>query len=209
MKTIKELMHWRFACQNFDDSRKIKPEDLQELLETAHLAPSSYGLQAWKMVVVLSHELRQKLAPACNNQAQITEASALIFFCARTDLLGEKGVIQRYVDFYQKAKNKTQEEADKFRNKIIDYVEKLGEPESFNWLQKQVYLPVETLMLAAAEKEIDSCPMEGFDTKKVAKLLKLEENLYPTVIVALGYRKVKEQPQKVRMSMSEIVDFRK
>lgn len=208
MKTVKDLMLWRYACQHFDAEKKLSADDLRDLLETAHLSPSSFGLQAWKIVVINNSELREKLAPVCNDQPQITEASVLVLFCARTDLQGKKGVIQRYTDFYREVRGKTAEQAETFRNKVSKYVEDLGSVGSISWLKNQVYLPAETLMMAAAEKKIDSCPMEGFESSGVSKVLELPKNLLPVIMVALGYRKNPEQPKKVRLPLNEIVEFR-
>lgn len=207
MKTIKELMEWRFACKHFDQNKQIPEAELREILEAARLAPSSNGLQAWRFIVVTNQELRQKLLPACYNQAQITEASALVFFCARTDLLGEKGIINRWVEYTKKEQGRSDEESVKYKAYLESGVVRKNDSEVLNWVQKQVYIPAEVLILAAAEKGIDSCPMEGFIPAEVAKVLELPEYLTPTVLVSLGYRNM-EQPKKVRFSFEEVVEFR-
>lgn len=207
MKTIKELMEWRFACKHFDKNKQIPENELREILEAARLAPSSNGLQAWKFVVVSNPELRQKLLPACYNQAQITEASVLVFFCARTDLMGEMGVIKRFVELTKKEQERTDEQSEKYKAYLENSAVSKTAEQLLSWVQKQVYIPAETLILAAAEKGIDSCPMEGFITTEVAKVLELPEYLTPTVLVSLGYRNM-NQPKKVRFPFEEVVEFR-
>ncbi|MCC6643721.1 NAD(P)H-dependent oxidoreductase [Candidatus Peregrinibacteria bacterium] len=207
MKTIKELMQWRFACQHFDAEKKISEDLLKDLLDTARLAPNSFGIQAWKFIVVTDMELRKKLMPACYNQPQVMEASALVFFCARTDLTGENGVIARHVKLSHDVQGRSDAQSAGFSKMLNDVANSKSPEELKTWLQKQVYIPVEALILAAAEKEIDSCPMEGFSPAEVAKVLELPEYIHPTVLVSLGYRNM-EQPKKVRFPLEEVVEFR-
>lgn len=208
MKTIKELMEWRFACKHFDMNKQIPEDVLMDLVDTARLAPSSFGLQAWKFIVVTNQELKAKLAVAAYNQPQITEASALVFFCARTDVLGADGVLAKYESLYKTEHNKTDEEVAGFAKMIEGTWNMKGPEGAVTWVQKQVYIPAEALILAAAEKGIDSCPMEGFDPAGVSAALGLPANILPTVLVTLGYRNM-EQPKKVRFPLSEVLDLRK
>lgn len=207
MKNIKELMEWRFACKEFDAEKKISKEDLEYILECARLAPSSFGLQAWKFIVITNEELKAKLAPACYSQPQITQSSALVFLCARTDVAGDEGMISKYTDHYRRENNKTEEEAGKFRAMMDGTVAMRGEDGTKTWLQKQAYLPAQVAMLAAAEKGIDSCPMEGFDPVGVSGVLELPDFIHPTVLVTLGYRKG-AQPKKIRFPADMVIEYR-
>jgi nitroreductase len=45
-------------------------------------------------------------------------------------------------------------------------------------------------MLAAAARGVDSCPMEGFNARKVAKILQLPRGTVIPIIVALGIRRI-------------------
>ena len=207
MKTIHELMEWRFACKKFETNKQIADADLKDILDSARLTASSFGIQAWKFIVVTNKELREKLAPVCYNQPQITEASALVFFCAKTDLTGIGGVVQKYIESYKTANNKTDADVDGYKQMILGNADRLGEAGVLTWTQKQTYLAAQTLMMAAAEKGIDSCPMEGFDAEGVAKVLELPANVKPAVLVTLGYR-VGDAPVKVRFPMEEVVEFR-
>jgi nitroreductase len=206
-KTMKDLMQWRFACKHFDKTKKIDESMLKDLLDTARLAPNSFGLQAWKFMVIVNDELKAKLAPACYNQSQITEASALVFFCARTDIEGEEGVLNRYMIKSQADLGKTDEEREAYREMIGGLVKSKSPEGQKNWVQRQVYLPAMTLILAAAEKGIDSCPMEGFNPEAVAEVLGLPAFMHPTVLVSLGYRNM-PQPPKTRFDFDDVVEIR-
>ena len=44
---IIEALNTRYATQEFDASKTISAEDLDTLIESMRLAPSSYGVQPW------------------------------------------------------------------------------------------------------------------------------------------------------------------
>ena len=51
----------RFACKSFDKTKKIPEDTFEIILETARLSPSSFGLEAWKFLVVQNEELRSQI----------------------------------------------------------------------------------------------------------------------------------------------------
>lgn len=203
---LKDLLTRRFACKHFEADKPVSDKDLHEILDAARLSPSSMGLQAWQFLVVTNKELKQKLAPACWNQAQITEAPVLVIFNARTDLTGPKGVIKKFIAKSQKDQNRTDEQSAGYEKYVSGYVSGLSPEEIKTWTQKQVYLAGMTLMLAAMEKGIDSCPMEGFEAEKVNRILELPEDLHATLIIPLGYKNM-EQPVKTRLDFDDVVKF--
>ena len=67
-------LRWRVATKKFDPSKKLSEAQWNALEEALVLAPSSYGLQAWKFFVVDDPALRAKLQPHTNNQTQNEDA---------------------------------------------------------------------------------------------------------------------------------------
>jgi nitroreductase/dihydropteridine reductase len=98
MSLIKPLQ-WRNAIKNFDHTKKVSPELLDELLTAIQLSPSSAGLQNYKVLVVENPEIREKLREAAHGQAQLTQASHVIvfnsaFLCIEINMYNSKsGVI--------------------------------------------------------------------------------------------------------------------
>ena len=88
-----------------------------------------------------------------------------------------------------------------------DFGEELVEHKS-NWTARQAYIAFGNLMQAAAELKIDTCPMEGFESKKYNEILGLEDkNLNAAVVLAVGYRSEEDETQhyaKVRKSTEEL-----
>jgi nitroreductase len=55
-------------------------------------------------------------------------------------------------------------------------------------LHKTCALAAQTFMIAMANEGFDTCPIEGFDSRRVKKLLKLPAAAEITMIVSCGYR---------------------
>ena len=75
---------------------------------------------------------------------------------------------------------------------------------------RQAYIALGIAMVAAAEQEVDSTPMEGFDPAAVDKILGLKERgLRSVVLLPLGYRDPENDwllpMKKVRKSLDTIV----
>ncbi|MDP2642247.1 MAG: NAD(P)H-dependent oxidoreductase [Candidatus Peregrinibacteria bacterium] len=207
-KSMKEVVEFRFACKHFDAAKKIEDGVLHELMDLTRLSPSSYGVQPWKFIVVTNEDLKKALAPACYNQPQIVEASCVVVMCARTDLAGDNGVLHHYVLKSKADLGYSDEESVSFGNMLSTSLLSKSSEELKAWAQKQVYLAGMELMLVAAEKGIDSCPMEGFEAAKVSEVLGLAKDIIPTLIVPLGYRNM-EQPKKTRFDFDVVVEERK
>jgi nitroreductase len=73
-------------------------------------------------------------------------------------------------------------------------------------IHKSVGLAAQTFMLSAKAEGYDTCPMEGFDSKRVKKYLKLPKQAEINMVIAVG--KGKESgifyPRK-RFSYNEVV----
>ena len=91
---FEEIVNNRYATKKFD-GKKIPKEDLNKLLELIRSAPSSFNMQPWKIIVISNQELKEKLFPVSYNQAQITDCSHLLVFCANKNLLEKISEIEK------------------------------------------------------------------------------------------------------------------
>ena len=55
-------------------------------------------------------------------------------------------------------------------------------------VHKSCALAAQTFMLAMSELDYDTCPMEGFDSRRVKKILKLPFGTEINMIIACGIR---------------------
>lgn len=187
MSKIIEDLNWRYATKKFDPTKKISDHDIDLLKEVINLAPTSYGLQPFKVLIIEDPKLREQLVPASYGQEQVKDASHLFILCAYKEL--EEGLIHSYISNIAETREIEEEKLDGFRNMMISKALKMDPEAQAIWMAKQTYIALGQLMVAAANLRIDTTPMEGFDQKAVDKVLNLsEKNLVPNLIIPLGYR---------------------
>lgn len=80
--TVTQAIDHRRSVKHFDLSHRMPESDLVELLRLARLAPSSFNLQNYRFVVIRDEALRRQVRAVAWDQAQVTDASALILLCA-------------------------------------------------------------------------------------------------------------------------------
>lgn len=185
-EVILEQLNWRYATKRYDPSRKISAEDWKALQSALTLAPSSFGLQPYKFIVVEDNGLREKLREAAWDQPQFTDASHLVVFAYKKTL--NDADLKSFAERVGKGWGQTPEQNAQLEatvkgaaNKAVDggYME--------TWNSRQVYIALGFLLETAALLGIDATPMEGFDANQVNKILGLDE--YSAVVIcALGYR---------------------
>lgn len=182
-----EKLSWRYATKKFDANKKIAADTLEQLLATVRLAPSSLGLHHYKVVVVENPEVREKLKAAAYGQAQITDASQLIVFAAETNL--DEAYVNKYVDEIVKVRQITHESLEGYKGMMLGSVNGQTAEQKLAWAHKQAYIGLGVLVSAAADLDIDICPMEGFSAPQFDEILGLtEKGLTASVIATIGYR---------------------
>ncbi len=205
MKDFLEIMDFRQACKLFDENKKISENDFLYILEAGRLSPSSFGMEHWRFLVITDQNLKEKLKPFCWNQPQITTCSHLVVIKAvKTALKPDSEYVRKMFE----RRGLSPEATDAYIKKYADFMQdKLEDERLFFWSSKQCYIALANMMNAAAFKEVDSCPIEGFEKEKVEKLLKIDtENEEIAVLVTFGYR-VNPAPSKKRFSLNEIAEF--
>lgn len=187
MENIIKAMNWRYATKKFDVNKKINDSLFSNLEEVLRLSPSSYGLQPWKFIVIKNKEVRESLKEATYGQDQIADASHLIIFANKTNINNK--LVDEYIKFVAKEKGIDASMLNGFSDMINGVIAPQNDQDLRNWASRQVYLAAGFLISSCAVAGIDTCPMEGFDRKKVDEILGLEKlNLESRLILALGYR---------------------
>ncbi|KHJ36678.1 putative NAD(P)H nitroreductase [Pedobacter glucosidilyticus] len=205
-QNIIDKLNWRYATKAFDASRKLSAEQLEHLLSAVQLAPSSYGLQPYKVLVVSNPEVREKLKAAAYNQTQITDASEIIVFATYKDfnlshvddfannIVATRGITKADIQGYIDVMNGAVSSRDQQQLQI--------------WNTRQAYIGLGILLETAALLDIDACPMEGFSVEQFDDILGLSAlNLTSVVVTAVGYRSAEDGYQhykKVRKSKEDL-----
>lgn len=207
--TIQEALEWRYATKKFDANKKISTQDWKTLTESLALAPSSYGLQPWKFLVIENPEVREKLKPVSWGQTQVTDASHYVVFLAK-DTVDEK-FIQKYVERVAEVRGAPLEALDGYKNMMIENIVKAPEEKTRQWAKRQTYIALGFVLETAALLKVDATPMEGFDPEAYDKILGLEGTGWKSVVsVALGYRHAEDGFQamkKVRNAHNALIEY--
>lgn len=201
-----EQLKWRAAIKQFDNTKKLTPQQLDELLAAIQLSPSSAGLQPYRIIVVEDAETRAKLREAAYGQAQITDASHLIIFAAETAI--DEALVKKYIDLIAETRQVDRDKLSAFEQTINGSISAKTTEERVIWAQKQAYIALGILSAEAADLKIDTCSMEGFSPAAFDEILGLKEKgLTASVIAAVGFRSdtdVYSKTLKVRKPDTEL-----
>lgn len=201
-----DAMDFRHACKVFDESKKISDEDMKYILEIGRKSPSSFGMEAWKYLVITNEELKAKLRPACWDQVQVTSCSHLVVILAGIDSVKvESGLPKKKFS----RREIPQETLDFYLGLYASHLEKtLSSDENiYSWTSKQSYIAAGNMMSGAAFIGIDSCPIEGYDKEQIEDILELDTSKYQlSLVLPFGYR-INEQSSQLRLDFDEVVEF--
>ncbi|KMQ59610.1 nitroreductase [Chryseobacterium sp. FH2] len=203
-----EALSRRYSVKKFNNAI-IPRETLNNILEAGKLSASSLGLQPYKILVVESEEMKQKLIPAFYNPSQISTCSHLIVIISKKTV--DESYINGYFRHISEVRETPIENLNLFKNSISQHINQKTQDEIFNWAEKQSYIVLANLMYAAAIENIDSCPMEGFRQDLIEEVLDIDpETEKVTVTLALGYRSEEDHFQhmkKVRKPNEKLFKF--
>jgi len=202
---IIEALNWRYATKRMN-SNTVPKDKLQIILDAIYLAPSSYGLQPYSIVVIENLELMKKIQPIAYMQPQIIEASVLLVFAAWNCLTQQK--IDDYIAHVAQVRNVSEDSLKHLKDEISNLLKNTDE-ENFCWHAKQSSIALGVALCAAALEQVDSSPMEGFKSADLDEVLHLKDRgLRSVAIMALGYRDMEKDPlaklTKVRRAKEEL-----
>jgi nitroreductase/dihydropteridine reductase len=210
MSVYNDHLNWRYATKKFDASKKLSDEQLNDLLESARLAASSYGLQPYKVAVVTNPDIRKKIQEHAWGQTQIVDASHLLVFCAKKTM--DEAYVDQFIALVAKERGMTPEALQGYRDMMVGTVKGRTPEMLADWNKRQAYIAVGFLLSAAAQMEIDACPMEGFDPAHVdVDLGIVEDDLTSVVCVPVGFRAADDATasyKKVRWPKEEFFMFK-
>ena len=184
--SLLDALKWRYAVKRMNGN-KIPEATMNTILEATKLAPSSFGLTPYNIIVIEDEETRKKLQPHFYNQPQVGESSALVIF-ATWNSITEKEVAA-YMQEIADERGVPVESLNDFASYINGSIKNLTAEQLQIWASKQTYIALGFTLVAAATEEIDATPMEGFKPDAVDEALGLKAlGLHSAVAVTLGYR---------------------
>ena len=167
-----ENLNWRYATKKYDPTKKISEENLDKIIEAARLAPTSSGLQPFRVLVVTNPELRKKLSENALNPEVMVECSHVLVFAAWDNYTNER--IDTVFDRTTEERGLPQGRLSSYTDKIKAIYNNQTAEQNFTHAAKQTYIGLGMALAQAAELKIDSTPAEGFDNNLTDEVLGLK-----------------------------------
>lgn len=185
MSTINAL-NWRYAVKKMN-GEPVEQEKVDKIIAAAHLAPTSSGLQPFRVIVITNQDLKEKIAPIAYNQSQVLDSSHLLVFAAQENYTGEG--IDKVFDRMNTERGLPLDTTDAYKNQLKTTLLSKSAEENFHHAAKQAYLAFGAAIVEAAVLKVDATPMEGFDAPALDELLGLKEKgLKSVTLLPLGHR---------------------
>ncbi|WP_316831376.1 nitroreductase family protein [Pedobacter aquatilis] len=202
-----EALNWRYAVKKMN-GQPVEHEKVDQIVAAAHLAPTSSGLQPFKVIVVTNQELKEKIAPIAFNQSQVIDSSHLLIFAA-FDNYTEEGIDATF-SHMNKERGLPETATDAYKAQLKGMILGRTADENFNHAARQAYIGFGAAIAQAALLKVDATPMEGFNGPALDELLGLDKlGLKSVTLLPLGHRDEANDwlvnLKKVRKPLSEFL----
>lgn len=182
-----DTLEWRYATKKYDPTKKVAQEDLDKILEAARMAPSSSGLQQFRVIVITNQELKEKIVPVAWGQQIVADSSHLLVFAGWDRYTDER--IDKTFDKMNTLRGLPLDTTDEYKNRLKGQLASFTEEQQAAHAAKQAYIAFGLAIAQAAELGVDATPMEGFSNGELDELLGLDKlGLKSAVMLPLGYR---------------------
>lgn len=210
---FRQINRDRRAVRDFDGA-PLADAEVEDLLSEVLVAPSSGNSQPYVVHWLRDPTMKAAGALACRNQRAARSASTLlVFVCGSRFALETASLFRTYVE----TSNELSERSREYHRRELKVRERflriatsafwsplcsiltavfpsltlspIGPKAVRNWTARSTIFAVETLLLAASARGLDTCPIEGFDAIKMARILGLRRGDVIPVVVALGRRR--------------------
>lgn len=216
MDATLEAIYQRRAVKLFEPA-EISERVREQILNAACHAPSSFNSQPYRFYWVGTADKRAAVAKLCHGQMPAKTASALVVVVADIGSLSatSQGQLEwmRTRSEFSEAKVREYERTANigrilfmpgpfgifaaFKSiafRVLSLWKVMGIPplfrrDLFKWATKSTSLACQNLMIAAETLGINTCPMEGFDGRRLLRYLGLSARYHEIVmVIAIGKR---------------------
>jgi nitroreductase len=179
---------------------------IKQLIELANLAPSSFNLQPWRVIVVRDPERKKTLRQVALNQSKIEEASHVLIVIADPDI--EVNLIPMLDSWEKLGYIKRENRGDVTHMVRLRYGDE-GSTERAIFAAKNAALFAMTLMIAAQGLGLQTHAMDGFDEEPLKQAFHIPGDKIVIMLIAIGYPRQDfvPLPRAFRRSPIDFVGF--
>lgn len=192
---VKQAIRTRRSIKHYDPSHEMTEAEVQELMEYAILSPTAFNIQHWRFIRIQDKAKRQQIFEAAWGQAQVVDASMLLVLCA--DLNAWEKQPERYW------RNAPQAAQDAILPAIENYYANHHQGQRDECV-RSASIAAMNLMLTARAMDYDTCPMDGFDFDKVAKIINLPHDHIIVMMITVGKKLQDARPRAGQIPLEEV-----
>lgn len=233
---FQQIIEFRRSNRKFDPNVPVPEVVIERSIKRAILSPNSSNMQLWSFHWIHTPSEKEKVAELCLGQSAARTAQELVVFVTRPDqwkarknwhltqvqkeIKGEPTKAQKMMLQYYGKVMPLLYAADPFRviaalRLTISFFGGLFKPFYRTGgasavsvvTHKSCALAAQTFMLSVAAEGFHSCPLEGFDAKRLKSYLKLPYRAEINMVVAVG---LGTEPgiwgERVRVPYEEVVE---
>lgn len=212
--SFRQIVEQRRSVRIYDQNAEFDPQVVQRCLELATLSPNSSNMQLWEFYRITDPTIRAQMVPLCMGQNSVRTASELVVAATRPerwrkhaeinldnlrrdnadnpkvlkkiesyygtlmpltywqDPLGITGVLRKWIFALIGLFRPVYREASLADMRAV--------------MHKSTALACMTFMYAMRAEGYDTCPLEGFDSARIKRLLNLPRSAGITMVIACG-----------------------
>ncbi len=186
----------RRAIKKFDNTYKMSDEQVQSLMKLTLLSPTSYNQQNWRFVTVTDQAVKEQIHVAARNQAQPLDGSLVILLCGNMNAWKDDPM--RY--WKNHPLEKQEHVRDAMHKKYSDSPQNRRDE-----AMRSCGFAAQTIMLAAKQMGLDSCPMVGFEYDEMAKIINLPDDHIIVMMIVVGKAASPAAERGGQLSLDEVV----
>lgn len=170
----------RRSIRKYINNKTVEDDKINELIESARLAPSGSNTQPWHFIIVKSDIARQSLAEASHNQNWMMSAPVFIICVA---------------DIHSRINEDVALHLDENSPEI-----------ELKQIIRDTSIAIEHLVLSAEQLGLGTCWVAWFTQDKIRPILNIPSDKYVVGIITLGYSD--ESPKaRPRKAFEDIVHY--
>jgi nitroreductase len=204
MSDFLDVLSQRLAAEQFDPAASITRSEIENLVQEASQAPSTFNLQHWRFVAITDPQIRAQLSTTTipPNRQRVVDAS--VIFVILGDLEAHRS-LSEILEQSVTAGTLTRETADLWvdtANQLYGEGPHLAREEAI----RSVSLAAMLLMLAACNRGFASCPI-GFAPNRLQEVLRTSDRYTPLMMIAVGRDASTNRKRRPRLPVSQILSF--
>jgi nitroreductase len=212
---FQRIIEYRRSNRKFDANTAVPNEVIQTSIERAILSPNSSNMQLWEFHWIQSKDMLETFVPLCLGQSAAKTAQHMVVFVTRKDkwksrakwnldmvkssIVGEPDKAQKMgLNYYGKVMpllytndpfglmTLVRRSISFFAGLTKPFYRTGGRANQRVVVHKSCSLAAQTFMFSIAAEGFHTCPMEGFDEKRVKKALNLPRGAEINMIISVG-----------------------